>query len=195
MNKILFAGAAALVLTAQAAPAVAAPVSGGRVEAVIGWDKLSLGLDDVGVDEDFDESGAVFGVGIGYDLPVGPGSAMGVDLEATLSSAGANIADGTDSADVNFGRDLYAGLRFTTAVSDNLNLYLGAGYTNQRVSLTVTNGFDISSDSATADGVRARAGLQIGLGRSAYANVEYRYSNYEEDLSRHQAIGGIGIRF
>ena len=38
-------------------------------------------------------------------------------------------------------------------------------------------------------------GAQYALGSHAYLGAEYRYSNYEAGLSRHQAVGTIGFRF
>ena len=38
-------------------------------------------------------------------------------------------------------------------------------------------------------------GLEQGLGSNVYAKVEYRYTNYQDGLSRNQVVGGIGIRF
>lgn len=195
MKKTLLIAASAAAAASFAAPASAAPVSGARVEAVVGYDNLSLSLEDEGFDEDFDQNGVIFGLGFGYDMPVGTSAAIGIDLEATLATAGSNITEGADSAEIDFDRDLYAGLRVTTAVSDNVNLFFGAGYTNQGASVTLTQGFDIETTEGSLDGVRGRAGLQFGIGTSAYLTAEYRYSNYEGDLSRHQAVGGIGIRF
>jgi outer membrane immunogenic protein len=195
MKKTLYCAASAAALLAFAAPVAAAPVSGARIEAVVGYDNLTANLEEEGIDEDFDQNGAVFGVGVGYDFGISPTTAIGIDLEATLSTAGAEATEGTVSADLNAGRDLYAGVRLTTAVSDSVNLFFGAGYTNQRISATITDGFDIASESANAEGARGRLGLQFGFGGNAYGTVEYRYSNYEADLSRHQAVGGIGFRF
>lgn len=195
MKNSLLLAASAASLTMLAAPASAAPVSGARIEAVVGYDNLSVSLEDEGIDADLDQNGIVFGIGAGYDFAMGATTSIGVDLEATVSTANADFADGTDSAELDAGRDLYAGVRLTTAVSDTVNLFFGAGYTNQRIRATITNGFDIASDSANAEGARGRAGVQIGFGSNAYATLEYRYSNYEADLSRHQAVGGIGFRF
>jgi outer membrane immunogenic protein len=33
------------------------------------------------------------------------------------------------------------------------------------------------------------------IGSSAYIGAEYRYSNYEADISRHQVAGTLGFRF
>lgn len=195
MKNSLLLAASAASLTMLAAPASAAPVSGARIEAVVGYDNLSVSLEDEGIDADLDQNGIVFGIGAGYDFAMGATTSIGVDLEATVSTANADFADGTDSAELDAGRDLYAGVRLTTAVSDTVNLFFGAGYTNQRIRATITNGFDIASDSANAEGARGRAGVQIGFGSNAYATLEYRYSNCEADLSRHQAVGGIGFRF
>ena len=195
MKKILYFAASAAAFVAFAAPATAAPVAGARIEALVGYDNLSANLEDEGIDEDFDQNGAVFGVGVGYDFGMGATTSIGIDLEATLSTANAEVTDGAVSAELDAGRDLYAGVRLTTAVSDSVNLFFGAGYTNQRIRATVTDGFDIVSDSANAEGARGRAGLQFGFGGNAYGTIEYRYSNYEAGLSRHQAVGGIGLRF
>ena len=38
-------------------------------------------------------------------------------------------------------------------------------------------------------------GAQIGLGSNAYLKTEYRYSNYQDGVDRHQVVGGLGFRF
>ncbi len=195
MKKTLYAAASAAALFAFAAPAAAAPVSGGRVEAIVGYDAVDATLDDGTNDFDFDQSGIVFGVGVGYDFAVGENSALGIDLEASTTTADASVTDTGVTGEIDPGRDLYAGVRFTTGLSDNVNLFVGAGYTNQRITATVTAGNVTEEESANADGVRGRLGLQFGFGSNAYATIEYRYSNYEADLTRHQAVGGIGFRF
>lgn len=189
---LLLAAASAAVL---ATPAAAAPLSGGRVEAVLGYDRPSLDLEDFGFDADLNRSGVVFGVGLGYDFAVGTGASLGVDLEATESTADFNFAEAGDSAELNIGRDLYAGARVTFPVAPNANMYLKAGYTNLRVGATIVQNNDVFSDSANADGLRAGIGAQFMLGTSAYIGGEYRYSNYEADLTRHQAVATLGFRF
>ncbi|MFN3389677.1 MAG: outer membrane protein [Allosphingosinicella sp.] len=189
---LLLTAATAAVL---ASPAAAAPATGGRVEAVLGYDRPSLDLEDFGFDADLNRSGVVFGVGVGYDFAVGPGASLGIDLEASESTADFNFAEAGDSAELNIGRDLYAGARLTFPVSPAANMYLKAGYTNLRVGATIVEDGDIFSDSANADGLRAGIGAQFMLGTSAYLGGEYRYSNYEADLSRHQAVATLGFRF
>ena len=45
------------------------------------------------------------------------------------------------------------------------------------------------------DGVRVGAGLQYAIGGKSYVGGEYRYSNYEADVSRHQLALTVGTRF
>ncbi|HEX8642249.1 MAG TPA: porin family protein [Allosphingosinicella sp.] len=196
MKKVISVLAAGVAFAALATPAAAAPTAGGRVEAIVGWDHNRLDLDDFGfADEDLSSDGIVFGVGAGYDFAVSPTASLGVDLEATESTADFDFVDGTDSAEISVGRDLYAGVRATFSVSPAANLYVKAGYTNARIRASADIDGDISSDSANADGLRGGAGVQFALGTSAYLSAEYRYSNYESGYSRHQVVGGIGFRF
>lgn len=170
MKKILSAvviSAAAFVAT----PAAAAP-TGGRVEALIGYDLASA--------EGEDDGGMLFGIGAGYDFAASSALSLGVDVEATAST--------TDLGIVEAGRDLYAGGRLTTAISDKTSLYFKAGYTNARVRVDGFGGENL-------DGVRAGVGLQYAVGGKAYVGGEYRYSNYEADFSRHQLALTVGTRF
>jgi len=183
VKKILFATAASAAFFA-ATPAMAqdtaTAVAGPRVEALIGYDRLRVDGEKDG--------GVLFGIGAGYDFAVGNGVSLGIDAEATEST---QEEGDEDIAQIKAGRDLYAGGRATFAVSPNANLYLKAGYTNAR--FKATDGED--SVSANADGVRFGAGGQLGLGGKAYVGGEYRYSNYEAGLSRHQVALTVGTRF
>lgn len=69
-----------------------------------------------------------------------------------------------------------------------------AGYTNARIRATVEEAGTITRDSANADGIRAGIGAQFAVGTNAYVGGEYRYSNYESDFSRHQAVLTLGFR-
>ncbi len=184
MKKILFATAAASAAFLSAAPAMAqdaAPaVAGPRVEALIGYDRLRAAGEKDG--------GVLFGIGAGYDFAVGNGVSLGADVEATEST---QKEGDEDIAQVKAGRDLYAGGRVTFAVSPQANLYLKGGYTNAR--FKATDGEDTYA--ANADGFRLGAGGQYNVGGKAYVGGEYRYSNYEAGLSRHQVALTVGTRF
>ena len=183
MKKILFATAAASAVLLSATPAFAqagpAP-AGPRVEAIVGYDRVkAIGEKD---------GGALFGIGAGYDVPVAPSLSLGADIEATESTQ--KVGD-EDIAQVKAGRDLYAGGRITYAVSPTANLYVKGGYTNAR--FKATDGVD--SFSENFDGYRLCAGGQLALSGKAYVGAEYRYSNYEQGLSRNQVALTVGTRF
>ena len=183
MKKYLFASAAtAAVLAATPALAQDAPAApvGPRVEAPIGYDKVkALGESD---------GGALFGVGAGYDVPVNNAVSLGADVEATEST---QKEGDEDIAEVKAGRDLYAGGRVSFAVAPNANLYVKGGYTNARFKATAGG----DSASANFDGYRLGAGGQLGIGGKAYVGGEYRYSDYEDGLKRHQLAVSVGTRF
>jgi outer membrane immunogenic protein len=155
--------------TASTAPA--AP-TGFRVEALVGWDRPSI--------DGFHDNGILFGVGAGYDVAVGNAVSLGVDVEASDSTA---KKDGVSTR-----RDLYAGGRVNFAVSPNANVYVRGGYTNARFKIE-----DLGS--GNADGFRVAGGGQFGIGGKAYVGGEYRYSNYEAGIERHQVALTVGTRF
>jgi outer membrane immunogenic protein len=192
-TAILLAAAASAAFAA--APAAAEAPSGVRVEAVAGIESATF--DHFGSRNDVSESGAVFGLGVGYDIPIGPAVALGIDLEATDGGTGFRETSTLFSTDLrtDFGRDLYAGGRITVAASPNLNVYAKAGYTSLRIRSDFTSPTFSEVIESDEDGVRAGAGLQIGLGSRAYVGAEYRFSTYDGDLTRHQGVGTLGFRF
>jgi len=190
MKKLVTTLAAGAALVALATPAHASNHGGGRIEALVGWDHPSISLEDFGINDDLNADGIVFGIGAGYDFEVSPTASIGIDLEASESTADFNFDDGVDTAEISVGRDLYVGGRVTIAASPTANVYFKAGYTNTRFRFDL-NG---ATDSANADGVRGGLGAQFALGGNAYVGGEYRYSNYEADLSRHQAVLIFGFR-
>jgi outer membrane immunogenic protein len=180
--------AAALAATPAAAQAVAGAPAGGRVEVVAGYDKVKIDLNVLGVNDSIKDSGVVYGIGAGYDVPLNPTVSVGADVEATKSTAKEDLGFGTE---LKAGRDLYAGGRVSVAVSPNTNLYAKAGYTNLRLKGEVAG----VNDSTNLDGYRLGAGAQVGLIGNAYLGGEYRYSDYESDVSRHQLVATLGTRF
>jgi outer membrane immunogenic protein len=195
MRIFLLIAATAASASAFAAPA-AAQVSGPRVEAVIGYE--SARLDDFGSRDDVSESGILYGLGAGYDIPIGSTVAFGIDVEATESEVHWRETSALFSTDLHsrLGRDLYAGARITAAVSPNLNLYAKAGYTNLRARVDFTSPTFSEVRETSDGGVRAGAGAQFAIGGSgAYLGAEYRISSYNGDLQRHQGVATLGFRF
>jgi outer membrane immunogenic protein len=189
MKKILIA---ALFGAAAATPALAqdgAPFTGPRVEALVGYDNVK---GDGG-----HRDGVTYGAGIGYDFQLG-GAVLGVEGEATDSSAKgceAGFITATDSICANAKRDLYAGARVGVAVAPSTLLYAKAGYTNARYGFLGTDGTVEDQQHIDVDGWRVGAGVEQKLGTNLYAKAEYRYSNYEQGLARHQVVAGLGFRF
>lgn len=174
--------AAALVAAASATPAFAqtAPAfSGGHVEAISGYDSVHGGGDSTG--------GILYGIGAGYDFRSG-NAVFGIEGEAAESTTG--DCDGGVCVDAS--RDLYIGGRVGALVSPTVLLYAKAGYTNARVEVE-SGGV---SAGTTFDGVRGGAGLEWAIPNSAISmRTEYRYSNYQDGLSRHQGVLALAFRF
>ena len=191
-----FAFAAALLAGTIATPALAQdnPNLGGfHIDGIVGYDRPSI--------QDEHANGVTYGVGAGYDFRSG-NAIFGIEAEATDSSAdrtvnGAVIAG--DSLRVRAGRDLYIGGRAGFGIGGNSLIYAKAGYTNARFRADYEDGTAATvndfSQRTNLDGIRAGVGAQIGVGSNAYLRTEYRYSNYQDGVDRHQVVGGFGVRF
>ena len=196
MRKYVLAGLIAAVPFATPAFAQDAPpsIGGFRVEAVTGYDAAEINDDSDG--------GLVYGLGVGYDFQVGRRGILGIEAEATESTNDGCVTDFLqpgDSICARAGRDFYVGARAGVMVSNRIQLYARAGYTNARFKLdyedgtpTTTADFSISDE---LDGVRVGGGAQYRIGSNAYLGAEYRYSNYEAGSDRGQVVGTLGFRF
>jgi outer membrane immunogenic protein len=188
MKKVLIALAATSAAFAIATPACA---EGFRAE-------IHTGLDVVDAEGE-NETGILYGIGVGYDIAVSPKLEVGVDLSADLGSTGgcetgAIVAN--DRACIHAKRDLAAALRVGYKVSEQGTLYALAGYTNARFRASYTTPAGVRTrDGENLDGFRLGAGYQHAFGDKLYGKVEYRYSNYEGGLSRHQGLVGLGVKF
>ena len=190
MRKV--ATALLLASAVAATPALAqdaANFSGPRVEGVIGWDRVQAngGHDD----------GLLYGIGAGYDFQNG-NMVYGLETELTDSDTKSCVG-ATTAADPRLcaktGRDLYVGGRVGAVVGGSTLLYAKAGYTNARFKGSIDDGTVFISDGNNLDGVRVGAGAEYAIGTNSYLKAEYRYSNYEQGLERHQALAGFGFRF
>jgi outer membrane immunogenic protein len=174
---LAFASPAFAQDAAAAGAATAAAPAGFRVEALLGYDRSGL--------EGSHSNGVLYGVGAGFDFAVSDSVSLGVDAEASDSTA--------KKYGVKAGRDLYAGARVSFAVSPKANLYVKGGYTNARVSEGAC--CSINSTGANLDGFRVGAGAQLLVSGKAYVGAEGRYSNYEGGWDRYQAVLTLGTRF
>jgi outer membrane immunogenic protein len=188
MRSYLVAFAVASLSAIVAATPAAA--EGFRAEIHGGWDHASV--------DTLDDDGVVYGIGLGYDLAVGQNAFIGVDLnldDSTQKECETNVVVASDKLCVNAGRDLSAGIRAGVNVSERGKVYALAGYTNARFRASYTDATGTESDATNLDGFRLGAGYQHMLGGNTYGKVEYRYSNYENDVDRHQLLVGVGLTF
>ena len=191
-----FAFAAALLAGTIASPALAQdnPNLGGfHVDGIVGWDRSNI--------QNEHANGVTYGVGAGYDFRAG-NAIFGVEAEASDSTADRSVTGAViagDSLRVRAGRDLYVGGRVGFGVGSNSLVYAKAGYTNARFRADYNDGTAATvadfTQRTNLDGIRAGVGAQIGVGSRAYLRTEYRYSNYQDGVDRHQVVGGFGVRF
>jgi outer membrane immunogenic protein len=183
MRQFLFPAVLGTALLA-ATPALAD--SGPRVEAVVGWDHVSLDESQYGLGT-YGKSGFAYGGALGYDWSLAPMVSVGVDGEIDGSTARYNRGISTLSV----GRDVYIGGRATLAISPITRIYGKVGYANGSLTATAPGLFT----SGNRDGVRLGVGIQQSLAPHVYGLVEYRYTNYQDNLSRNQLMTGLGFRF
>jgi outer membrane immunogenic protein len=209
------------LLAAVSAAAIAVPAaaqstsfSGPRVEALVGYDSSQPGSDSniPNVEEKFD--GVNYGVGVGYDIDLGS-TVLGVEGELMESEAKTDFNTAGFAtygiANVDAGRDLYAGVRAGVKVGPNSLVYAKGGYTNARYNVLTTDNTTDTQTDLKVDGWRVGAGAQVNLSNNLYVKGEYRYSNYaggevesptgvesdnfDVDLDRHQFVAGVGLKF
>jgi len=173
--------AVAIAASVFASPALAqnnGDFSGVKATAIAGYDNIDV--DIAGVEN---VEGFLYGGTLGYDIQSG-NMVYGAEVEATESTGKISSIAGRIEA----GRDLYAGARLGYVVSDSAMLYAKAGYTNARVSSP-------GLGSENGDGVRVGAGVEYKLSENMFARGEYRYSNYEDGISRNQGLVSLGMKF
>jgi outer membrane immunogenic protein len=193
MRKYLLGALCAGTLATPAFAQDQGNLSGFRVEGLVGYDRPSV--------EDENADGVLYGVGVGYDFQSG-NAVFGIEAEATDSSANERVGGFLITGDelrVRAGRDLYVGGRVGAVVGGSTLLYAKAGYTNARLRVDYEDGTAATAadftDRTDLDGIRTGAGAQFAIGSNAFLKTEYRYSNYQDGVERHQVVGGFGFRF
>lgn len=141
--------------------------------------QVQTGLDSISVAGESDE-GVSYGAALGYEFPLSEKLFAG--LEASID----------DSTTKEFGietdRDLSVVARLGTKLGEKGSVYALAGYTNARLEADGLGGQNF-------DGFRLGAGYKLNFSEQLFGKVEYRYSNYEYDLSRHNALVAVGFNF
>lgn len=179
--------AAAIATSVFAVPARAFDGVTFRVEAHGGYDRIAVGGDG--------ENGAMYGVALGIDVPLGSTAFIGFEGGADLSSIKdcvSNFVVFGDRYCQKAKRDLSAVARIGADVGGGFKLYMLGGYSNARIAESYTGPLALSG-ATNGDGYRVGAGTEVKIGKSAYTKLEYRYSNYEGGFSRHQVVAGLGL--
>ena len=222
--KYKIASLAAASLVALATPAMAqtadaVPFSGVCVGAEVGYDHIRSGsTEDVDNTRDLKQSidGVEYGAVVGYDFPAGDNLRIGAEASYAGSTAERDFNNDQPTVfnlgNVQADRDIYVGGRVGFVTSPSTMVYVKGGYTNQRYSVTGSNGTVDLGQKLDTDGYRLGAGAEFAVGRNAYIGAEYRYSNYSKgevdfegntpdssrfnlDTDRHQVVATAGVRF
>ncbi|MBX3566046.1 MAG: porin family protein [Sphingomonas sp.] len=197
MRTVLFllAGVSALSFAQQAS---AQDFTGPRVEVNAGYD--STNADDGVAATPNTLDGVRLGGAIGYDIALGNTFRVGLEADAGFLASGDNrYAAGTSSYRITTGRDLGVSLRAGAKIGDKTFLYAKGGYANSQYNVRAviggTTGNTVTNVRSNEDGWRIGAGIEHMITDKIYAKAEYRYTDYGNDVSRHQALVGIGYRF
>lgn len=182
MKKFVSAAAVAALFAVPAAAQAQA-----FVQAETGLDSISVGGES--------DQGVSYGVSAGYDIALSNGLFVGIQGTVADSTTKECASAGEERLCIKTGRDLAAVVRLGTQVGDRSKLYVLGGYTNARIRATYTDGVDSFGEGANGDGFRLGAGAQYDLSDRLFVKAEYRYSNYESDFSRHNAIVALGAKF
>jgi outer membrane immunogenic protein len=159
-----------------------------RVEAHGGWDRVTV--------PGASANGAIYGVGLGVDIPVVSMVSIGFEGNADFGSTKECVNDLAIAGDrycQKANRDLSLVAKLGFNVGSGVKLYTLGGYTNARIKETYSFGATNVSASTNGDGYRVGAGAEVKIGSSAYTKLEYRYSNYEGGYQRHQVVAGLGL--
>lgn len=184
MKKIAFA-----VLAVSAALPTAAHAGG--------YIQVQTGIDSVSADGESDE-GVAFGVAAGYDFPIGETMFVGIEGsvdDSTTKECVTDILVIGDEGCLKTGRDLSAVARLGTKLGEKSKLYVLGGYTNARLKVTYDDGVTSESIGENGDGFRLGAGYSHNFAQNFFGKLEYRYSNYEGDFSRHNGLVAVGLNF
>ena len=195
--------AAVLATAAASMPAAAAEFSGFRAELQGGWDSTSIGyVDRFGTNWEKSNSAFGYGAEVGYDFPISEGVILGAlgniagstaNAEDMLCPNGGACLLGRDNVNANLGFNFSLMARVGFKVADSTLLYGAGGYANQNIKYYITPvGGTTLADSNSYGGFRLAAGVEQAFGEKLYGKLEYRYSDYNSNLTTNQVWAGVG---
>jgi len=207
-----------MMMPAAVVAALASGTAGAQDQARVVGDglraELSVGYDAVVSHDDLegaadnipdDLTSARFGIAVGYDRALSAHWSIGAELGWGKSvSGGIDARFARDRLRLELGRDLDAAVRVGYRPNPGLMLYARAGYANSaavvRLDEWIGNRYETTRVSDTSGGLRIGGGIEAAISDRIYAKAEYRRTyygdlSYQPDATRHQLLGGAGIRF
>jgi outer membrane immunogenic protein len=167
--RIVIIAAAAMAVAAPAFAQDAAPFTGARIGATVGYDKTH-GSD-----------GVTYGGAFGYDYAVTPKITLGA--EATLEDST------TKFGGVHASRDVALSARIGYVLTPKILGFAKVGYDTTRVEVS-------GAGHTNLEGVRFGGGLEYSVTPKTYISAEYRRTEYEDHFGgRDAGIVGVGYRF
>ncbi|QJU57288.1 porin family protein [Sphingomonas sp. AP4-R1] len=166
--RYLLVAAAAMAVAAPAFAQDAAPFTGARIGATLGYDKTH-GRD-----------GFTYGGSFGYDYAIAPKITIGAE---------ASLEDSTTKfGDVHASRDLAISGRVGYVLTPQILGFAKVGYDTTRI--------DVAGSHTNLEGVRFGGGLEYAITPRYYISAEYRRTEYENNFGgRDAGIVGVGVRF
>ncbi len=167
--RIVIIASVALAAAAPAFAQDAAPFTGARIGATVGYDKTH-GSD-----------GVTYGGAFGYDYAIAPRITLGA--EATLEDST------TKFGNVHTSRDVAISGRIGYVLTPKVLGFAKVGYDSTRFE------FD-GAGHTNLEGVRFGGGLEYAVTPKTYISAEYRRTEYEQHFGgRDAGIVGVGFRF
>lgn len=192
----LLSSVAATPAFAQDDDVTAAAFAGPRIELIAGADMLRS-------EEEDDQTELVYGVGAGFDFALG-NMVAGVEGEytrSTLDECETDVVSPDDELCVRF-HDFAIGGRVGAVVGNQFLVYVKGAYTQLRPRVDYDGPLNDEVEELLddeefghLDGIRAGVGVEGPVSSMGLVKIEYRYSNYEAGVSRHQLVAGLGLRF
>lgn len=179
-------------------PASAQDLSGFRIEAQAGWSHFNLADLTRNTTARPSTDRFIYGIGAGYDHPIGHGLILGLDSNLDFGSGSSCRGGGVLAGDRVCGklvRDVDVGARIGVQTGPAL-IYGRVAYANTLMRSTFSSGTgSITTASDSAGGLRLGAGAELGITPNIYAKAEYRFTTAGDFSDQHQVLTGIGFRF
>jgi outer membrane immunogenic protein len=195
----------ALAIALFAATGRSAQAQGARIEVHGGYERLSYKSFFSPSDSTFRPvNGAFYGLGVGYDAPIGDRVFVGIEGNVDFSTGSRCqvnpliLAPGIFESCFKPGRDISANVRMGVKLGGESTRFYGlAGYSNLRVKSygQVNRAPPVTTVAENRDGVRIGAGLEHNFSERFYGKLEFRHSRYGNGLYRNQGLIGAGFRF